>query len=170
MGASYGGYAALYGAVAEPGLYKCVIGISGPSDLVEMLNWERSTQGADSDHYEYWSRVIGDPSADKERLLLKSPARQAAAFRAPVLLLHGTDDQIVPVRQSRIMEKALKQAGRPVRYVEIKGAGHGSWDEESNTKLLSEIETFLDKNLAPARKAPEKPEEKPETAKKGEKG
>ncbi|MGH7019907.1 MAG: alpha/beta hydrolase family protein, partial [Brevundimonas sp.] len=41
MGASYGGYAALMGAVRRPDLYKAAISICGVSDLLEMLAWEK---------------------------------------------------------------------------------------------------------------------------------
>ena len=53
-----------------------------------------------------------------------SPARHADKIKAPVLLIHGLEDTIVPARQSRIMAKALRDAGKPVELVEIKFTGH----------------------------------------------
>lgn len=36
-----------------------------------------------------------------------SPARHTKDFHVPMLLIHGEDDQIVPVKQSRRMYKNL---------------------------------------------------------------
>ena len=48
---------------------------------------------------------------------------RASAVKAPVLLIHGTENKIVSLKQSRIMAAALKAAGKSVEQVEIKGPG-----------------------------------------------
>lgn len=149
MGASYGGYAALAGATLTPDLYKCVIAIAGVSDLPEMLESERFDEGRGSMAYAYWVKAIGDPSTDRAALKAASPRRQAAAARAPVLLLHGDDDGIVPVQQARMMKRALTEAGRSVKLVEYKDEGHSPflWEKENLIAYLREIETFLAQHL-----------------------
>lgn len=47
--------------------------------------------------------------------------------RAAVWAFHGTADRAVPVRRSREMVRALRKAGKPVRYTEYKGKGHDIW-------------------------------------------
>jgi dipeptidyl aminopeptidase/acylaminoacyl peptidase len=136
-GASYGGYAALMGAVRKPDLYKAVVSIAGDADLVETLAFSRQEDGADSRAYEYWVKSIGDPKADKAALIAASPALRAGEINAPVLLIHGTEDKIVTPRQSRIMAKALKAAGKPCELVEMKGVGHRGWTD-ANWKMLLE--------------------------------
>jgi len=42
--------------------------------------------------------------------------------------LHGDADKSVPVEESRGMAAALKTAGADVRYSELPGVGHNSWD------------------------------------------
>lgn len=44
----------------------------------------------------------------------------------PVLVLHGVEDNAVPVAAARRLVDRLHMAGRPVEYREIEGAGHGS--------------------------------------------
>lgn len=58
---------------------------------------------------------------------LIAPARLEAelANRAPVLLVHGEDDDVVPVGRSREAEAALRQAGVPVTAHYIPGLEHG---------------------------------------------
>ena len=55
--------------------------------------------------------MIGRAWGDRERLRATSPALQAERIRAPVLLVHGSADRVVPVAQSDGMAKALKRAG-----------------------------------------------------------
>jgi dipeptidyl aminopeptidase/acylaminoacyl peptidase len=42
----------------------------------------------------------------------------------PVFVAHGTDDQIVPVDQSRELVARLRAAGATVDYLEVPGADH----------------------------------------------
>jgi dipeptidyl aminopeptidase/acylaminoacyl peptidase len=136
-GASYGGYAALMGAVLRPDLYKAVVSIAGVADLDMALDISRAEDGADSRAYEYWVRTIGDPKADQAMLKIASPALRASEIKAPVLLIHGTEDTIVSPRQSRAMAKALKSAGKPAELIEMKGVGHRDW-QQANWKLVLE--------------------------------
>lgn len=43
----------------------------------------------------------------------------------PVLLVHGTADEVVSIEHSEIFEKALKEAGVKVDFLRYPGAGHG---------------------------------------------
>jgi|SRR5688500_4623884 len=45
----------------------------------------------------------------------------------PVWVFHGASDNVVPVSNSRLMVKALKNAGADVKYSEYAGVGHASW-------------------------------------------
>ena len=42
----------------------------------------------------------------------------------PFMLIHGENDRVVPVEQSRIMERALKAAGVPVQLLVVRNADH----------------------------------------------
>lgn len=150
-GGSYGGYAALAGATLTPELYRCVIAIAGVSDLVQMMASERAQEGRRSATYAYWQRLIGDPARDREALLAVSPARQVAAARAPILLIHGSDDWTVPIEQSEIMRDALQRAGKPVEYLRIEHENHfwSTWEPENRQLMLASVERFLLANLGP---------------------
>ncbi|MBI1683472.1 alpha/beta hydrolase family protein [Caulobacter hibisci] len=147
-GASYGGYAALMGAVRKPELYKAVVAIAGDADLVETLAFSRSEDGADSDTYAYWVKTIGDPKTDKAKLIAASPSERAAEIKAPVLLIHGTEDTIVTPKQSKIMAKALKAAGKPYELVEMKGVGHRDWSDDNWKMLLTKSVEHIRKGFA----------------------
>ena len=143
VGWSYGGYAALAGGALTPDLYKCVVSIAGVSDLRSMLGWEKRERGPLSPAFAYWSRVIGDIDQDAEAIEAVSPYRLAANFKAPVLLIHGGDDLVVPDRQSEMMEQALKAAGKPVAYLRIGKDDHSLIAVDSRNKALTAIGDFL---------------------------
>jgi len=152
VGASYGGYAALAGVTLTPELYACAVSISGVSDLIESLRDERMENGRASRSYNYWIRSIGDPRQNRDALIATSPARLADRVRAPVLLIHGTEDDIVTYRQSELMQRALEGVSRPTRLVRLEGADHfwDNWTHEQRVTMYTETAAFLAQHLGPA--------------------
>jgi acetyl esterase/lipase len=143
IGGSYGGYAALAGGAYTPDLYKCVAAIAPVADLASMLATERREHGRKSSIYSYWTKLIGDRSKDRARIDAVSPVNAAANFKAPVLLIHGSDDDIVPYSQSTKMEAALKEAGKSVRLVKLKGEDHFLSSSEMRLLALKELDAFV---------------------------
>jgi len=147
-GASYGGYAALAGAVFTPDLYRCAVSISGVSDINRMLRYARNRFGHRHWMVDAWEERFGNGS---ERLRQAannaSPARHADAVRIPVLLIHGRNDTVVPHEQSEVMQSALRRAGKPVEAVWIDEGDH--WLTSSGTRrtVLLELEAFLDAHI-----------------------
>ena len=146
-GASYGGYAALAGATLTPDLYACAISINGVSDLPAMLGFQEARGGEESDSLAYWKEHIGSPI--DPAVTSKSPARNAVGVRAPILLLHGVHDSVVPVEQSRKMAQALKTANKPHTFIELSGEDHWLSRSASRIQVLTEMEKFLAKYLKP---------------------
>ncbi len=146
-GASYGGYAALMGAVRRPALYRAVVSIAGVSDLADMLAYEREG-GEDEPVYQYWLKVIGDPKADADQLRRWSPRFQSAHVAAPVLLIHGLADRTVPARQSRFMAQSLKAAGQRFDHTELPQVGHRGWKPEVMRQVLEQSTAFIAKAFA----------------------
>jgi dienelactone hydrolase len=143
VGASYGGYAALAGATLTPDRYACAISVNGLSDPVDMLN--EANRGDPSGMVaEWWRKSMGK---DMDHLRKVSPQRNAKQVRIPVLLLHGRDDSVVDVEQSRAMNRKLLAAKRDVKFVELGGDDHWLSSASTRTQMLQEIETFLAKNL-----------------------
>lgn len=147
VGASYGGYAALAGAALTPDLYKCAVSFAGVSDLDDFIGWRKRNWGRDSDGYTYWLKAIGDPEKDEQKLREVSPSLLVDRIKIPILLIHGTQDGIVPLAQSRAMKKALEKSGRTTELIEVENEGHSSWNDENEMLALSSIDAFLWKNL-----------------------
>ncbi len=145
VGISYGGYAALAGVTLTPELYRCAVSIAGVSDLLGALRSERLDTGRASMNYHYWLRSIGDPRANQDALRAASPAQLADRVTAPVLLVHGSGDEIVQYSQSETMQRALQRAGKQSRLVRIADADHPwvDWTEDQQRMLFQETQAFL---------------------------
>jgi len=149
VGASYGGYAALAGAAFTPELYACAVSIGGLSDLPAFLGGQRgnSELGDESDSVAYWRENIGSPFDPS--VIAASPAHAAAQVRADVLLIHATNDTVVPIAQSEEMARSLTSLGKPVSLVRLPGEDHWLSTATMRTRTLEELGKFLDAHLHP---------------------
>jgi dipeptidyl aminopeptidase/acylaminoacyl peptidase len=152
VGASYGGYAALAGATMTPDKYRCAVAIAGVSDLPRMLDNFATARmgGSNSSTSDWWRLSIGDRRGDRERLQQISPANLAANVRAPVLLMHGSIDPIVPVEQSRLMRDRLQSAGKQVTYIEFENEYHSFAQLENRARMLREMGDFVAAHIGQA--------------------
>ncbi|HEY6643511.1 alpha/beta hydrolase family protein [Povalibacter sp.] len=149
VGASYGGYAALAGAAFTPDLYACAVSVNGISDLPGMLGNAEKRGGEESNALAYWGQHIG--SAHDPAVIANSPFRAAERVQAPVLLIHGVNDTVVPIMQSQLMAKALGDAGRKCTFVQLEGEDHWLSRSATRIRLLNELDVFLARYLkAPA--------------------
>jgi len=74
------------------------------------------------------------------------------SVHAPLLIVHGTRDRIVPIEQGRAL---LERAAEPKRMLVVKGAGHGDlWDDARARR--AQLAAFLDE-LVPARETADAP-------------
>lgn len=147
VGSSYGGYAALAAGAFEPDMYKCVVSVAGLSDLERLLKGRSRKHGRDNSVVSYWERQYGTDITGRDFMRSISPLHHAGAFVAPVLLMHGKDDTVVPIKQSRLMHKALKKAGKSVEFVELAGEDHYLSKYETRLQALQEIAKFIEQHL-----------------------
>ena len=147
VGASYGGYAALAGVTVQQGLYRCAASVAGPTDMSKFIIWLRSRTGLDQRAARFWKTLSG--AAEGQDLDEISPVRLAARADAPILLIHGKDDTVVPLDQSLMMEKALKQAGKTVEMVTMPGEDHWLSREPTRQLMLARTVAFVEKHNPP---------------------
>ena len=145
-GASYGGYAALMGAVKTPELFRCAISFAGVGNLIDMRNHYRGYI-----NYKVAKVQFGE---DNTQLKAVSPYYHAERIRIPVLLAHGGRDRVVPVEQSRDMAKALRKHGKSVTYLELEDGSHNLDLQRHRDAWFKAMDAFLREHLlsaAPAR-------------------
>jgi dipeptidyl aminopeptidase/acylaminoacyl peptidase len=112
-----------------------------------MLNETVAQGGRRGGGIEWWTLSIGDRAEDRERIRAVSPVFLADHVRIPILLMHGDDDTVVPIEQSRRMLRALQEAGKDVRFVELSGDDHWLSDASTRLQMLRELEAFLAQHL-----------------------
>jgi dipeptidyl aminopeptidase/acylaminoacyl peptidase len=150
VGASYGGYAALAGATTEAGVYRCVISIAGVSDLKAQFELSVSTSANKDDRsVRYWLRYTGAANLKDPILTDRSPAMHVDAVAGPILLIHGTNDGVVPFEQSEIMAAALKKANKPYEFVKLKSEDHWLSKADTRLQMLQAVVKFLETNNPP---------------------
>jgi acetyl esterase/lipase len=67
-------------------------------------------------------RATVDQAPDRYREL--SPIDRIHDATPPVLVVHGTRDTLVPIREGEQFVAAMREAGRPVDHVPVRGAEH----------------------------------------------
>ncbi len=142
-GGSYGGYAALWGLIKEPDLYRAGASFAGVTDLPTLL----------SDDAHYYSQVqemeklVGDRWSDRKRLTETSPAQNAHEIKVPVFIAHGTEDWNVHVKQAEMMVDALEKADVPVEVHIYRGEVHGFLDERNRIDFYEKLGAFFGRHL-----------------------
>jgi dienelactone hydrolase len=138
VGWSYGGYAALQANVLDPALFRAAVAIAPVTDL-NLFKEDRR----------FWSdfAMTRDYVGSGPHIRAGSPAQNAEAIRAPVLLFHGDLDRNVGIAQSRLMRDRLQSAGRQVELVVFPGLDHQIEDSEARARMLRESDAFLRRSL-----------------------
>lgn len=104
---------------------QAVVDLYGPADLTMALDSDFPGMGLS-----YQSKVFGVGSGlsdEEKREILQnaSPVTYATADDPPFLIVHGMDDDLVPIEQSYRMQEALLAVGVSAELVEVKNAVHG---------------------------------------------
>lgn len=149
MGASYGGYSALFALGRNPELYRCGISLAGVTDWPAIYDARRDPSPEAKEANKYWRREIGDPDKDEEMLKAISPVNFADQITAPVLIIQGKEDRTVPQKQAKLMISALEKAGRPPESLFVPDLGHGFGNQKQRLQICKTIIAFLEKNLGP---------------------
>jgi dipeptidyl aminopeptidase/acylaminoacyl peptidase len=150
VGGSYGGYAALAGVTLQLGIYRCAVSVAGPSDMKSFFGWQIRRHGyEDTGVTRYFRAVTGADKSGDEAMRSISPALLADRADAPVLLIHGKDDTVVPIEQSEEMAAALKRAEKSVEFVVMPGEDHWLSREATRIQMLKAAVEFVKKHNPP---------------------
>ncbi len=138
FGWSYGGYAALQSNVLDPDLFKAVVAVAPVTDLAMLRN-----ESAAFRNNALEKQFIGSGSLLEEA----SPDRHVAAFKAPVLMFHGTKDINVGFAESVAMNDALQHAGKQSELVRYPDLDHQLGDSKVRADMLAKADAFLRKSM-----------------------
>ncbi len=142
VGASYGGYAALAGVTLQTGYYRCAVSVAGVSDLDLMYRDDYRESGESR----MVKRSLLESLGERAGYAAVSPRRFAAKADAPILLIHGKDDTVVPFHQSEVMVDALRSADKPYELVVLREEDH--WLSRAGTRkqMLEAVMSLVQKH------------------------
>ncbi|HXG11277.1 MAG TPA: alpha/beta hydrolase [Gemmataceae bacterium] len=134
---------------------QCVVAYYPPTDLTVVHQAVRSGQAPWLEGLYARNVVEGLLGGPPEKVGMESyvrcsPVTYASKDCAPMLLIHGTADRLVPIEQSRLLERKLREAGAEVALLPIEKAGHG-FGGKDNEKAAAATLAFFAKHLQPAR-------------------
>lgn len=139
VGWSYGGYAALMGAIKNPELYACAISMAGVTDLQDMVSdLKKYRFGAQSAR-----NFLLQGFENKQTLVENSPVKRAREFTVPLFLAHGEADERVHFDQFKRMKSALKKSPAKVTYMEFDDEDHFLSNQENRQRFFRGLEEFL---------------------------
>lgn len=140
LGASYGGYAALWAAIRNPERYRCAVSFAGVTDWKKQLKYHAGFLTPKNSR-KWRTRVRGED--DKFDLNRVSPVAQISRLTRPILLTHGEEDSTVPFSQFTLLRDAALKAGKPIETLSFPGEGHGFADDANHARYLDAVEAFL---------------------------
>lgn len=146
-GWSYGGFAAFGTLAFHPDVFACGIAMYGVSDLDLFMRGKVAQfgEGAMSE----WLTRIGDfrTKQGTDLLARQSPVHAVERVQAPLLVAHGSRDQVVPRVQSDTMVHALRAHDKPVTYFIFPEEPHDFRNPTSWEAFWAIAERFLHDNL-----------------------
>ena len=120
VGASYGGYAALAGVTIQKDIYRCAVAVAPVSDIRDMYREDYRATNRDKTTKVALLEQLGP----RDRWDAVSPLKLADQASAPIMLIHGKDDTVVPYSHSTKMADKLKDNGKPFELVTLEGEDH----------------------------------------------
>lgn len=141
-GGSYGGYMTLMAISKMPD--KWAAGV----ELFGIVNWRTMWEHGAPQNRRYQAGLIGDPATDAEVYDRVSPLTYLDRTAAPLLVLHGENDPLVPVLEAREVVATLKRAGKTVDSHYYADEGHGFAKRENQIDMVQRTIAWFDRYLA----------------------
>jgi len=92
-------------------------------------------------------KLLGGPvEGNLELAQMANPGAFVCAETPPILIIHGTDDEVVPVSQADYLYERLSNENTEVTYVRILKGNHGCWHCDypyPNKPIPQEIEQWI---------------------------
>lgn len=140
-GGSYGGYSALMLTLKRPDRYRAAVTVAGVADLPLMFSsgdmaWHARAMN-------HWTKLLGDPVQNAEKLKELSPSHQAERLTRPILIVHDRNDFRVPFEHARRLQMALRQEGRPAGLIAVDDHQHGMFEPLTQLAVYPRMAAFL---------------------------
>ena len=138
MGGSYGGYATLASITLYPELW------AAACDIVGIANFRTFMEKTAPYRRALREAEYGSLAQDGALLDRVSPIHKVDRVRAPLFVIHGTNDPRVPVAEAEQIVHALEQRKVRVEYMKFDNEGHGLARRENRIAAYGALAKFFD--------------------------
>jgi pimeloyl-ACP methyl ester carboxylesterase len=142
VGRSYGGYMTLTLAARHPELWAAAVDMFGPYDLLTFADRVPETWKP------YIALSVGDPVADRDFMIERSPRTYIDDISAPLLVIQGNNDPRVREIESRELVEHLRSQGKEVEYLMLPDEGHDILKFGNRVLVYNAITDFFKKHLS----------------------
>lgn len=138
------------GSPEQSSRVQAVVAFYGPFDMTAGHAADPAAPDLSSYRLRLIEQFLGGPPSQVPDVYRKaSPMTYVSKDDPPFLLIHGTQDKLVPIGQSEAFEKKLKEAGVEAELMRIEGGDHGFGGRNLETALAAAL-AFFEKHLKPA--------------------
>ena len=159
-GASYGGYAAMWGAIKNAKIIKCAVAFVGVSSIDYLFDNAQTDMSQLAEKSTLMVEQIGDPKTERARFKRVSPLDNADKVGVPILLAYGALDVRVPLAHGNDFRAALDKYHKPYEWLLYDHEGHGFNRDENVFDFYSHVDQFLAKYLGASATVPKRSDEK----------
>lgn len=141
MGGSAGGFTVLNVLATHPELCAAGVDLYGVADLFDL---DETTHRFEA---HYLHSLVGPLPEAADAYRSRSPLQRAGSITAPLLILQGRDDEVVPPAQSERIAQRLAAGGGTVELHHYDGEGHGWGRPETVIDELERTASFLRRHV-----------------------
>jgi dipeptidyl aminopeptidase/acylaminoacyl peptidase len=140
-GNSYGGFMVLASLTTYPDTWAAGLEVAGIANVVSFL------ENTSADFRAFAESEYGSLATDREFLTQISPLTHVDKIKAPLLIIQGANDPLVPKSEADQMAEALRARGRVVEYVLFDDEGHGLRKTRNRIIGYSAAVEFVEKHV-----------------------
>ena len=154
-GFSFGGHCGMY-ISTQKNRFAAIAAGAGVSNLVQGFTLDIVRDGSnEQDYYMTQQGRLGEgPEANLEMYIRESAVFQAHHLDTPLLLFHGTTDNVVQWEHSFGLFSILRYLKKPVIFLSYKGEGHGLRQKANRFDIQKRLKEYFDHFLK-GKEAPE---------------
>jgi acetyl esterase/lipase len=144
------------GNLDESSRVQAVCDLSGPTDFLQIDN-TKLRMPQDKPDSPIAQLLGGIPSEHPEKARKANPITYVTPDDSPFLIMHGTQDELVPISQSELLYEALQKAKVDSTFRPVEGIGHGDPESLKQTapglfekrlqEMCTEALAFFDQHL-----------------------
>ena len=145
FGGSFGGYAALMLPIKYPDQFQCAAAFAPVTDLLLLTSPIYEVDVIE--RIAFFTKAIGDPFKDRQRLISQSPVYQADQIKIPLLVMQGGKDDVVDMEHYYRFKWAAETHQLAAQFIFWPEITHHLSTTEEALQVFEPVVDFLAQHL-----------------------